>query len=70
MLKILKNALKDHTLVEIIYVTKNGVISQRIIYVKAITENNIKSFCYLRKRIRIFKIENILAVLPYQKKVC
>lgn len=73
MFGILKNAMENSTPVEMIYMSAGGIITQRIIDVNGISDTTIKAFCHLRKRTRIFKIENILSVLPYKprrKNVC
>lgn len=68
MFGILKNALENRTPVEMIYMSGKGDITQRIISVYDVNEKHIKAFCHTKKQIRIFKIENILSVMPYKQK--
>ncbi|KEF40103.1 hypothetical protein M670_00118 [Schinkia azotoformans MEV2011] len=68
MIHILKHALESKTLVEMIYMSSSGEISQRILTINAISENHVKAFCHLRKKTRIFKLDNILSALPYKQK--
>lgn len=57
---ILKNALMDHKSVMIIY-DHEGEITERLIKVIRVENNNIIAFCCLKEDIRKFKIDNILA---------
>jgi predicted DNA-binding transcriptional regulator YafY len=56
----LKTSLSGHKVITIIY-QKNEEITQRKIKVLKINDNDIEAYCYLRKQIRHFKKENILA---------
>jgi predicted DNA-binding transcriptional regulator YafY len=40
---------------------KKDKITERNIKVKEISEDKVKAYCYLRREIRYFKIENILS---------
>lgn len=62
MKKLLMKCRLDNQPVEIVYLDKNGQLSQRIIFVKRVGEERIIAFCTLRKQQRIFYLENILAV--------
>jgi predicted DNA-binding transcriptional regulator YafY len=64
---ILIRAIENHTLMEMIYLTKDGSISQRIIRVKEINQDKINAYCYLRKGFRNFTISNILSLFPVKK---
>jgi len=61
---ILKKSLEDNIIIKIIY-NKDDVITKRSIEVKEINQNRVKAYCYLRKDIRYFKIENILSAEIY-----
>jgi predicted DNA-binding transcriptional regulator YafY len=65
---ILIRAIENHTLIQMIYLTKDGSISQRIIRVKEINQDKITAYCYLRKNYRIFNISNILSLSPVQNR--
>jgi predicted DNA-binding transcriptional regulator YafY len=65
---ILIRAIENHTLIEMIYLTKEGSISQRFIRVKEINHDKIIAYCYLRKNYRIFTISNILSLSPVQNQ--
>ncbi len=57
---ILKKSFEDNIVIQIIY-DKDDIITKRNIKVKKIYENKIKAYCYLRRDIRFFKIDNILS---------
>lgn len=65
---LLRRALETGELLEMIYISEKGEISQRIIKVLAITNGSIRAFCLLRHKQRIFKISNILSIGPAKKK--
>ena len=67
---ILQRALLQHTPIEIIYMSQNGVLTQRNIQVLDIQETTIKAYCLLRNKKRTFKIDSILsAAVPRNKGV-
>ncbi len=68
MFGILRNAMENSTPVEMIYMSEKGDISQRVITVNEISKSHIKAFCHTKKQVRIFKIDNILSVLPYKPR--
>jgi predicted DNA-binding transcriptional regulator YafY len=51
-------------IVEIIYLDRKGILTQRKIEVRAIKGSRVKAFCLEQRAPRIFRIENILAVMP------
>lgn len=61
-------AMKTNDNVDIIYLAKDGQVSQRRIKVLQINEDLIKAYCYLRRSNRTFKITNILAFVPNVSK--
>jgi predicted DNA-binding transcriptional regulator YafY len=54
--------------VEIIYLDRKGNISQRKIEVRSIKCGSVKAFCLEHHAPRIFRIKNILAVVPARKR--
>lgn len=45
----------------IIYEAKSGIISKRTIYVHKLEDRKITAYCYLRRQVRCFHTERILA---------
>jgi predicted DNA-binding transcriptional regulator YafY len=66
---ILLRSIESHTLIEIIYLSKDGSISQRIIRLKEINQDHIHAYCYLRKSYRNFTFSNILSLSPVKKRI-
>ncbi|MEH7235113.1 hypothetical protein [Bacillus sp. JJ1562] len=67
---ILQRALLQHTPIEIIYMSQNGILTQRQIKVLEIQNSTIKAYCLLRNKKRTFKIDSILsAAVPRNKGV-
>jgi predicted DNA-binding transcriptional regulator YafY len=64
MEKLLKKCLVQNKLVEIIYLSESGVISQRTIKLEHVSSKYIKGFCLLRNQKRTFKTANILSFRP------
>ena len=54
-------------MMEMIYIGKNGEISQRVIKIYGETDTKLFGYCYLRKGYRSFQKEQILAIEPYRK---
>ncbi|QOR67806.1 hypothetical protein IM538_06635 [Cytobacillus suaedae] len=61
MMGILKRAFHEQSTIEIIYISKGGVVSGRLIKVMEIKENTLIAYCYLRNKRRTFLLENILS---------
>lgn len=66
---ILKRALLEGRPVEIIYMTKKGILTQRLIRVIDLDGKLVKAYCLLRNSKRTFQIDNILsAAFPKEKR--
>lgn len=48
----------------IVYMDSNNKMTQRYIRVLKVDESKITAYCYYRKRIRTFKMDNILSCGP------
>lgn len=66
---ILLRAVTDKKPLEMIYMSRDNQISQRVIKVIAVNDSKVKAYCYLKKQYRIFNMDNILSVAPARKKV-
>ncbi|MGM0902469.1 MAG: hypothetical protein ACQEXB_15385 [Bacillota bacterium] len=64
MQNILVRAIEQQQLVQIIYLDTNQKITQRMVKLHAVTDKHLKGFCYLRKQVRLFMIDQILATSP------
>ncbi|WP_066054948.1 hypothetical protein [Robertmurraya korlensis] len=68
MRRFLSKALNEKQLIEIIYISDKQTITQRTIQISEINQHTIRAYCLLRKQSRLFKINNILSVLPKKQK--
>lgn len=54
--------------VELIYLAKNGNITQRKISVLHVSGTTVTAYCHLRKTKRTFLLENILSFVPIKNR--
>jgi len=62
MEKMLLLSQRNRQEIEMIYMSDKGKITQRIIKVLEINEQNFIAYCYLRHTKRTFKTSNILSI--------
>lgn len=55
-------------MVEIIYLDRRNQITKRTVMIRAVDATHIKAYCHAQKGPRVFKIENILAVMPVVRR--
>ncbi len=67
MSRTLECYINSRTPIEIIYMSKNGSITQRSLIVFNINKNNVTAFCYLRNQKRTFLLDRILSYRPLIK---
>ncbi|WAA13093.1 hypothetical protein [Fervidibacillus halotolerans] len=68
MYQYFMKSLVHHIPLQIIYVSKKGEFTKRIIYVKKVKETYIFAYCLTKRHYRKFSTEQILAAIPYKKK--
>ncbi|WP_179134548.1 hypothetical protein [Oceanobacillus timonensis] len=61
MIGFLTNAIEQKNKVMIYYMDQDYNVTQRIIRVVGIDDKKILGYCYYRKQVRSFKLENILS---------
>ncbi|MCA1320027.1 hypothetical protein LC085_08945 [Bacillus tianshenii] len=64
MQRLLSLYAKHQTSIEMIYLAKNGQITQRKISLLQVNGQSVVAYCHLRKRKRTFIFENILSFVP------
>ncbi|MEK3799770.1 hypothetical protein MHI18_16350 [Peribacillus sp. FSL H8-0477] len=71
LMTMFAKSMEQNRMVEIIYMSESGVITQRKIQVLSIEEDRIRAFCYLRQLKRTFKVSNILSaqLLTYKQRL-
>ncbi|UOE96238.1 hypothetical protein [Alkalihalobacillus sp. LMS39] len=65
---ILKRSFISQTPVEIIYMSKNGTITQRKVTIQQLDDHLLIGFCHVRNQKRMFLIQNILSAKPVHRK--
>lgn len=58
--RVLKASIMNNRAITIVYAS-NNTLTKRMIKVLEIKEKEIQAYCYLRRQIRTFKINSILA---------
>ncbi|MCI1745118.1 MAG: hypothetical protein LKI07_12730 [Heyndrickxia oleronia] len=61
---LLLRAVETHEKLEMIYLSNKGEISQRVIRVEKVGDQSFRAYCYTRKQVRTFKLNNILSIAP------
>ncbi|WP_077702508.1 hypothetical protein [Virgibacillus dokdonensis] len=69
MLGLFKNSLDNKQKIIIFYMDSNNQVTERYVRVLEIKENSILAYCYYRKKVRTFNMENILSAGKVRKKV-
>lgn len=69
MKKRLMRSIQSKEKIEMIYLSKDNQVSQRMIRVLKINDEMIMAYCYTRRTIRTFKLENILSVGSVKKRM-
>lgn len=69
MKKRLMRSIQSKEKIEMIYLSKDNEVSQRMIRVLKINDEMIMAYCYTRRTIRTFKLENILSVGSVKKRM-
>ncbi|NRG34397.1 hypothetical protein [Niallia circulans] len=64
---LLKRAVMNGEVLEMIYQNNKGEFSQRRIQVIKMNEESFSAYCFTRKHQRTFKISNVLSVGPVRK---
>ncbi|MEC0304423.1 WYL domain-containing protein [Terribacillus saccharophilus] len=50
--------------VTMIYMAKDGSLTKRQVKIERINEASVTGYCYLRKQLRTFRMDRILAIQP------
>ncbi|MCD5323549.1 MULTISPECIES: hypothetical protein [Pontibacillus] len=66
---LLIKAKETRSILEMIYLSKEGQLSQRRIRIMNVDEEWILAYCYNKKKVRKFNRSSILSIGPLRKKV-
>ncbi|MBM7601581.1 putative DNA-binding transcriptional regulator YafY [Virgibacillus halotolerans] len=69
MMYFMNRSLHDKEKIMIYYMDSDNRVTQRIIRVIQMEVHSIVAFCYYRRQIRTFRLNNILSVGPTKKGV-
>lgn len=61
-------AMQRNQLVDMMYVSKRGEITQRRVKIIKLVGDSFQSFCFVKYAKRTFNIDNVLAVVPVRHK--
>ena len=56
---LLLRVVESHEMLEMIYLSNKGEITQRVIRVEKVGDQSFRAYCYKRKQVRTFKLSNI-----------
>ncbi|CEI80602.1 hypothetical protein J18TS1_37940 [Oceanobacillus oncorhynchi subsp. incaldanensis] len=62
MIGLLHHSLDKKEKIMIYYIDRHNNVTQRVIRVVGIDDKRILAYCYYKKQVRSFKIENILSI--------
>lgn len=69
MLGLFKNSLDNKQKLIIFYIDSDNKVTERYIRVLEIKGNSTLAYCYYRRKVRTFNMENILSAGKVRKKV-
>lgn len=61
-------AMQRNQLVDMMYMSKSGEVTQRRIKIIKMVGDTFQSFCFVKHAKRTFIIDNVLAVVPVLRK--
>ncbi|GAA0461953.1 hypothetical protein GCM10008935_16790 [Alkalibacillus silvisoli] len=64
---MLQKSLSNRCKLEMVYIDSKNNMTQRTVRIVKIYDDRMLGFCYLKKKVRSFKKENILAIYPVQQ---
>ncbi|PAD22005.1 WYL domain-containing protein [Terribacillus saccharophilus] len=50
--------------VTMIYMAKDGSLTKRQVMIERINDESVTGYCFLRKQLRTFRVDRILAIQP------
>ena len=68
MKESLSKSMHYGQIVEVMYISNSGEITKRRIKVLKLQGDSFQAYCFLRKTKRTFKVNNVLALIPVERK--
>lgn len=66
---LLTRSVESKEKIVIFYIDSRDQVTQRYIRVLQVNDGLTLAYCYYRKEVRVFKLDNILSAGPIQKRV-
>ncbi len=57
-------AMQRNQLIDMMYMSKSGVVTKRRVKIIKMVNNSFQAFCYTKQAKRTFIIDNVLAAVP------
>ncbi len=69
MRRMLYRSFEQNKPIEIVYLSNDGSITQRVVWITLLTETTMTGYCSLRRETRTFSIDQVLSarMLPFRK---
>ena len=68
-MNLFNRSLQHKEKIMIFYIDNSNNVTQRVVRVISINGDSIIAYCFYRKKVRTFKLNNILSVGPLNKRV-
>jgi predicted DNA-binding transcriptional regulator YafY len=65
---ILYRSMEKNMAIQVIYLSGKNKLTHRKILVKDINGTTVLAYCFTRRQMRIFKLENILSLMPEKEQ--
>ncbi|MEN8699117.1 WYL domain-containing protein [Bacillus infantis] len=65
---ILYRSMEKNMAIQVIYLSAKNKLTHRKILVKDINGTTVLAYCFTRRQMRIFKLENILSLMPEKEQ--
>ncbi|WP_430787521.1 hypothetical protein VBD025_16680 [Virgibacillus flavescens] len=69
MKNMIMRSIQNKEKLEMIYLSSDNCVSQRVVRVLKLNDDMIMAYCYTKRTIRTFKLENILSVGQVRKRM-
>ncbi|ATP38821.1 transcriptional regulator [Solibacillus sp. R5-41] len=57
-------AMQRNQIIDVMYISKSGVISKRRVKIMKMVSDKFQAFCFTKQAKRTFIIDNVLAIAP------
>ncbi|MFP7199659.1 transcriptional regulator [Lysinibacillus halotolerans] len=64
----LLKSMQRNQLVDMMYISKSGVITKRRIKINKVFDGKFNAYCFMKHANRLFCIDNVLAIVPVIQK--